>query len=250
MKETDPSEQQNGWNISAIAKVLRTEPQPCHDNLLGPGYRLHLKETKSQLALYPERFVVRYRHARSQLNITNINHVDVAEDHVYMESLDQDTCVALYLHARGTVAFSANPQGGSLDESDAGPASESTATEQEEQQQKQEKLDNRVVLTGRIGRDPELRTTSKGKQVTKVPLAIHDGETTKWHTVLFFDEKAKVAAEALHKGDLATVVGYKHQREITTKTGIKKQIEEIYGVATQLPKTQKDSKAERRAPEE
>lgn len=124
-------------------------------------------------------------------------------------------------------------------ESAASPASKSTPPKHEEQQQ--EKPDNRVVLTGRIGRDPQLHTTSKGKQITKLPLAIHEGETTAWHTILFFDEKAKVAAETLHKGDLATIIGYRHQREVVTKTGIKKQVEEIHGVATQPAKGQKKS---------
>lgn len=65
----------------------------------------------------------------------------------------------------------------------------------------------RVVLTGRIGGAPQLRETPNKRLIARMPLATHDGEKTVWHNVLFFDEKAKKAAEEL------TIAPYGHQRK-------------------------------------
>ncbi len=50
----------------------------------------------------------------------------------------------------------------------------------------------RVQLTGRLGRDPNFRTSPRGTLVDRFPLAVHaeDG-TTSWHTVLAFGDRAQ-----------------------------------------------------------
>lgn len=81
----------------------------------------------------------------------------------------------------------------------------------------------------------------------KFPLGVHGGEKTLWHDVLFFDEKAERVAAELSKGQLVTVVGYKHEREAEVKKGnttFKKKVVEIYGALVQTPKSP-NSKAAR-----
>jgi single-stranded DNA-binding protein len=101
---------------------------------------------------------------------------------------------------------------------------------EENNAQPQAEKANRVMLTGRLGRNVYLRTTATGRVIGRVPLAVHRGEETDWHVILFFDEKAQKAAEQLAKGQLVNVVGYKHYREIKGKDGNTKQVEEIYAV--------------------
>lgn len=90
----------------------------------------------------------------------------------------------------------------------------------------------RLALTGRIGHTPILRTTQKGTDVLRLSLAVHQGEQTDWHTILFFGERAKELAQAefAQKGRLVTVVGYPHQRDVRMRTGGIRQVEEVYGV--------------------
>jgi hypothetical protein len=97
---------------------------------------------------------------------------------------------------------------------------------------------NRVVLTGRLGRAVSLRTTARGKTIGRVPLAVHLGEKTEWHTVLFFDDAANRAAAELSKGQMLTVIGYRHSREVTDRDGGTRQVEEIYAASVQLAKLQ------------
>ena len=98
---------------------------------------------------------------------------------------------------------------------------------------------DRVTLTGNVGRDPEVRTTVKGRKVLKFPLGVHEGEKTNWHDVLFFDEKAEKVAAEIAKGKLVTVVGYKHEREAEVKKGnttLRKKVIEIYGAMVRSSK--------------
>ena len=68
---------------------------------------------------------------------------------------------------------------------------------------------NRVILLGRLGRDPEARTMQNGNKVVSFSLATSevwkkDGERqekTTWHNVVIFNERlADVAERYLKKG--------------------------------------------------
>lgn len=75
---------------------------------------------------------------------------------------------------------------------------------------------NRLQLIGRLGRDPESRTTPRGL-VTTFSVATNeywkDSETgemqtqTQWHTCVCFDRWAEVARDHLRKGDEVYVEG-------------------------------------------
>jgi len=71
---------------------------------------------------------------------------------------------------------------------------------------------NLAILSGRLGKDPELITTPKGTEITTVSLAVtgrrekqEDGsyqDVPTWLVLKFFGESAKNAASILTKGDL------------------------------------------------
>jgi hypothetical protein len=92
----------------------------------------------------------------------------------------------------------------------------------------------RVTLVGRVGREPTFRTTTRrGVFIGQFPLGVHpDVETTVWHTIVMFDNRARMLQEKnLAVGEEIEVVGFPHKREIQTPTGEKKTVTEIYATA-------------------
>ena len=72
---------------------------------------------------------------------------------------------------------------------------------------------NKVMLIGRLGRDPELRYTQNGTPVTSLNVATdesytdRDGnrqERTEWHRVAVFQKQAELCSNYLSKGSLVT----------------------------------------------
>lgn len=75
---------------------------------------------------------------------------------------------------------------------------------------------NRVMLIGRIGKDPEVRYTKKGTAVTNLSIATNhtfkkeDGlpeEQTEWHNVVVWGKQAEVCQQFLSKGRLVYAEG-------------------------------------------
>lgn len=70
---------------------------------------------------------------------------------------------------------------------------------------------NRVLLTGRLTRDPELRTTATGKSVATFSLATHQfvggKELSEFHSVVAWDRLADTCGKYLGKGQLIAVEG-------------------------------------------
>jgi single-strand DNA-binding protein len=88
---------------------------------------------------------------------------------------------------------------------------------------------NKVILVGNLGQDPETRAMPSGKAVTNVRIATSESwrdkntgeqkEQTEWHTVVFFDRLAEIAAEYLRKGSQVYVEGKLRTRKWQDKTG-------------------------------
>lgn len=70
---------------------------------------------------------------------------------------------------------------------------------------------NRVLLTGRLTRDPELRSLANGKAVTTFSVATSDyvsgQEKHEYHTVVVWYRLAEICAQYLGKGQLVAVEG-------------------------------------------
>ena len=72
---------------------------------------------------------------------------------------------------------------------------------------------NKVILIGRLGRDPESRQTNSGMAVAELRIATTRGrdrdgnEQTDWHTVVCFDKTAEIVSKYLSKGRQVYVEG-------------------------------------------
>jgi len=69
----------------------------------------------------------------------------------------------------------------------------------------------KIIVLGRLGKDPEVRYTQSGKAVCKFSVAVDDGygdkKTTTWFNVVCFDKLAETCSKHLAKGREALVDG-------------------------------------------
>ena len=88
---------------------------------------------------------------------------------------------------------------------------------------------NKVILIGRLGKDPDVRYTPDGKAVTNITLATSESwkdkntgqkqERTEWHRVVFFGGIAGVAGEYLKKGSQVYIEGKLQTRKWQDQSG-------------------------------
>jgi single-strand DNA-binding protein len=91
---------------------------------------------------------------------------------------------------------------------------------------------NKVILVGRLGRDPETRFTGGGQAVANFSLATDEtykdknGERqkrTEWHKITVWGKQAEIAQQYLKKGSLLYVEGeapsiLPSRRDVTSST--------------------------------
>ncbi|MDD3363458.1 MAG: single-stranded DNA-binding protein [Syntrophomonas sp.] len=89
---------------------------------------------------------------------------------------------------------------------------------------------NRVILIGRMTRDPELKYTPSGTAVTTFTLAINrkfNKEQTDFIDVVVWRQSAEFCANYGSKGRLAAVEGRLQVRTYETKEGQKRKVAEV-----------------------
>ena len=92
---------------------------------------------------------------------------------------------------------------------------------------------NRVVVVGRLTRDPELRTTSTGKDVVEFSIAVNkrikpaDGADADFFRVKAWGQTASYVGEYIGRGRLVAVDGRLESRKYTDKDGNAREIVEI-----------------------
>ena len=95
---------------------------------------------------------------------------------------------------------------------------------------------NKVILVGRLGKDPEVSYSNNGNAITNFNLATSrvyknkQGEKvdeTEWHRCVSFGRTAEVCGEYLHKGSLIYVEGRLQTRDWEDKDGNKRWTTEI-----------------------
>ncbi len=95
---------------------------------------------------------------------------------------------------------------------------------------------NKVILVGRLGRDPETRYTGGGQAVANFSMATDEtykdknGERqkrTEWHKIVVWSKLAEIAQQYLKKGSLLYLEGRIQTREWQDKEGQKRTTTEI-----------------------
>jgi single-strand DNA-binding protein len=100
---------------------------------------------------------------------------------------------------------------------------------------------NKVILVGRLGRDPETRYTSSGQAVCNFTMATDEtfkdrsGERqkrTEWHRIVLWSKLAEISQQYLKKGTLVYIEGRLQTRQWDDRSGNKRSTTEI--VATTM----------------
>jgi single-strand DNA-binding protein len=92
---------------------------------------------------------------------------------------------------------------------------------------------NKVMLIGRLGKDPEERTTAGGARVSSFSLATdtyhgNNGEkTTEWHRIVAFGKAAELCNQYLKKGQQVCIEGALQTRSWEKSPGEKHYFTEI-----------------------
>ena len=97
---------------------------------------------------------------------------------------------------------------------------------------------NKVLLIGRLGNDPEIRTTQDGRSVVSFSLATSDTwrdkntnerkERTEWHRVVIFNEGlSKVVEQYVKKGSRVYLEGQLQTRKWQDQSGQERYTTEI-----------------------
>ena len=86
---------------------------------------------------------------------------------------------------------------------------------------------NKVLLVGRLTRDPELRTLPSGKQVANFVVATNEyrgggaAERTEYHNLVAWDRLAEICGQFLSKGQLIDVEGRLQTRQWDDDAGVR-----------------------------
>jgi single-strand DNA-binding protein len=95
---------------------------------------------------------------------------------------------------------------------------------------------NRVILVGRLGRDPEVRYTAEGTAVANFSLATDETFTdragdkqtrTEWHRIVAWKRLAEVSGEYLSKGKQVYIEGSLRSRKWQDRDGSERTSVEI-----------------------
>jgi single-strand DNA-binding protein len=97
---------------------------------------------------------------------------------------------------------------------------------------------NKVILLGRLGKDPEVRNLESGASVARFTMATSETykdkttgerkELTEWHNVVLWRGLADIASKYLHKGDQVYIEGKLRTRS-WEKEGVTRYTTEIVG---------------------
>ncbi|MBP8625922.1 MAG: single-stranded DNA-binding protein [Syntrophorhabdaceae bacterium] len=100
---------------------------------------------------------------------------------------------------------------------------------------------NKVFLIGRLGADPEVRSTTDGATVAHFRIATSEvwrdksgnkQERTEWHSIVAWRRLAEIAGDYLKKGMLVYIEGRIQTREYEARDNTKRRVTEI--MATDL----------------
>lgn len=112
---------------------------------------------------------------------------------------------------------------------------------------------NKVILIGRLGKDPEVRYTPDGTMVTNFNLATDEqrkdknGEKiqkTEWHKIVTWGKLAEICGNYLVKGKLVYVEGRIQTRSWEDKEGVKRYTTEIIASNMQMLDSKGQNKTE------
>ncbi len=110
---------------------------------------------------------------------------------------------------------------------------------------------NKILLSGYVGKDPELTYTPSGSAVAKFSLGVsrrwkdkNSGEMVKettWFNIIAWERLAETCSNYVHKGSHIFVEGRMTMREYTDKENIQRRVHEVVINDMELLSSRSDS---------
>ncbi|TXH31196.1 MAG: single-stranded DNA-binding protein [Cyclobacteriaceae bacterium] len=107
---------------------------------------------------------------------------------------------------------------------------------------------NKVILVGRLGKDPEVRNLENGAVVANFTMATSETykdrvtgekkEITDWHNIVLWRGLAEIAQKYLHKGDMVYIEGKMRTRS-WERDGVTRYTTEVIGDNMTMLSTQR-----------
>ena len=112
---------------------------------------------------------------------------------------------------------------------------------------------NKIILIGRLGREPEMTYTSSGRAVTKFSLAVsrrwkdresnEQREETTWFNIVVWERLAETCNEYLHKGSKVFLEGRMTSHKFTDKDGAERTGWDVIATEMEMLDTKAESQA-------
>jgi single-strand DNA-binding protein len=98
---------------------------------------------------------------------------------------------------------------------------------------------NKVLLVGRLTRDPELRSLPSGKPLATFVVATNEfrgggGERTEYHNVVAWDRLAEICGQFLSKGQMVDIEGRLQTRQWDDDAGIRHWKTEVVAASLEM----------------
>ncbi len=98
---------------------------------------------------------------------------------------------------------------------------------------------NRVLLTGRLTRDPEMRALASGKHVTAFSVATNEyvgkgREKAEYHAVITWERLADICAQYLGRGSMVAIEGRLQTRQWDDEAGKRHWKTEVVAVSVEM----------------
>jgi single-strand DNA-binding protein len=110
---------------------------------------------------------------------------------------------------------------------------------------------NKVIIVGRLGKDPEVSYVPSGAAVAKFSVATSETwkdkntgekkERTEWHRIVAWDKLGEICGKYLSKGRQVYVEGKLQSRSYDDKEGIKRYVTDIIAQEVQFLGGNRDS---------
>lgn len=109
---------------------------------------------------------------------------------------------------------------------------------------------NRVILSGRLTKDIDVRFTQTGKCVANFSLAVNKKDNVNFFNIVVWDKLAEICGNNLGKGSKVLIEGELSTRSYEDSSGTKKNVTEVVAYNVEFMGSKNDIQQQTQAPQQ
>lgn len=249
------------WDADELSTTLHAPAAAVSHGEHGDGQLFLVGEQQAtMLEVYPAQGIVRVTGGGIELTLSHQGSAQLKPEGVIFRQQYDGTTTRLLVASNGEVLLGISPshfaepleglKAGFVGEVPPQPRkrarNDSTAPQHYEGEgslppatQGEEKKKEYVVVRGRVGKAPTLRTTARGVLIARFQLNTtwdQEDENADWQQVIAFNKRAALVQEKVQSGKVVEVRGYVHDRVRKMEGGATTTTQEIYLAAVKTPR--------------